>query len=68
MLVLTRRYGEKIIIGTGEDRIEIHFLGKNHEFNARLGIKAPLHIPIMREELEGVWNRDISPTTTKGIK
>jgi len=47
MLVLTRKRDEKVIIG---NEIEIHILRIGRE-NVRIGIKAPSHIAIHREEL-----------------
>lgn len=47
MLVLSRRPGEKILIG---DNIEVTvcWIGQN---NVRLGITAPMEVVIVREEL-----------------
>lgn len=47
MLILTRRVGEKMMIG---DDIELTILGiKGNQ--ARIGINAPLSIPVHREEI-----------------
>ena len=53
MLVLTRNNHESIIIGEGENAIKVAFLGISREDpnQARIGIEAPRHIPIVREEL-----------------
>lgn len=48
MLILTRKLGETIIIG---DNIHIHILGFPRSTTVRLGIDAPVEIPIVRSEL-----------------
>jgi len=47
MLVLTRKVGERIVIGDG---IVIQVLETNGH-RIRLGIEAPSDVPILREEL-----------------
>ena len=47
MLVLSRKLGQRIVIG---DRITVTVL-KVHGHQIRLGIEAPKEIPIKREEL-----------------
>ena len=47
MLVLTRRVGEEIVIGSD---IRVTVLAVNG-LRARLGIMAPLSVPVAREEL-----------------
>lgn len=47
MLVLTRREGEKLVIG--ED-VSIVVLGINGK-QVRLGVAAPLSVPVHREEI-----------------
>ena len=47
MLVLSRKVGEKIVIG---DRITV-VLVKNSEGRASIGIEAPKETPIVRSEL-----------------
>ena len=57
MLVVTRKTGEKLIIG---DEIEIQLLhiGRNH---IRIGITAPKHISVHRYEVyEAINNEDES--------
>lgn len=50
MLVLTRTPGEKIIIGSGEDAIEVS-VEDIRGGKVRLGIKAPEHVPVHRQEV-----------------
>ncbi|MDH4379339.1 MAG: carbon storage regulator CsrA [Vampirovibrionales bacterium] len=47
MLVLTRKTGQKLIIGGG---IEIKIL-ETHGDSVKIGIEAPKDVPIYREEL-----------------
>lgn len=49
MLILGRRAGKSIIIG--DDEIKITFLGMEDDGQARIGINAPDHIPVHREEI-----------------
>ena len=49
MLILTRKEGEKIILGK---EIIIAFLGLNKYGGAKIGISAPKSITILREELQ----------------
>jgi carbon storage regulator len=48
MLVLTRAVGERLIIGNGEVRLHVLEVRGNQ---VRLGIDAPRHIPVHREEI-----------------
>ena len=50
MLVLSRKTGEKIVIGEGKDQviIEVVVIKGNH---VRLGIEAGDHIRVWRQEL-----------------
>ncbi len=50
MLVLDRRTGEDIVIGTGTDRITVTLIDSSHH-HARLGIDAPAHIAVHRKEV-----------------
>ena len=50
MLVLTRKPGEKIMIG---DDIVITFLENRGGDGIRIGIDAPRHLEIKREEIAG---------------
>ena len=56
MLVLSRKNGQKIIIG---DDIEIVVIESNHN-NVKLGIEAPKDITVYREE---IW-RDIKDSNS----
>lgn len=55
MLILTRREGEAIVIGDGIAVTVVGVLGGQ----VRLGIQAPLDVPVHREE---VWLRVNEPT------
>lgn len=48
MLVLTRSVGERLFIQNGEIKIQILEV-KGHQ--VRIGIEAPKHIPVHREEV-----------------
>jgi len=50
MLVLTRRVGEKIIIGRGEDQIVIR-INEMIGNQIKIAIDAPKHISVDREEI-----------------
>jgi carbon storage regulator len=50
MLILSRRPGETIIIGTGDYKMEVTVLGINGN-QTRIGIKAPPQISVHREEI-----------------
>lgn len=50
MLILTRRIGEKIIIGEGKEAIEI-YVSDIHGGQVRIGVDAPAHIQVHREEI-----------------
>jgi carbon storage regulator len=56
MLVLTRRLGEKIVIGTPECPVTVQVL---EVFGSRfkLGIEAPAEVPVHREEVYELVNR-----------
>ena len=49
MLVLSRRLGQAIIVG-GD--VEIRILGLDRDGAVRLGIEAPRHITVHREEVQ----------------
>ncbi len=55
MLILTRNYGQSIMIG---DDIEIKVLNSSHN-QVRIGIDAPLEVNIVREELHNKKTRKI---------
>ncbi len=48
MLVLTRAIGERLIIGNGEITLHVLEIRGNQ---VRIGIEAPRHIPVHREEI-----------------
>lgn len=50
MLVLSRKVGEKIVIGEGEDQVVLVVVSINGN-RIRLGIEAEDHIKILRGEL-----------------
>ncbi len=50
MLVLSRRQDERIIIGDGPDKITLMVLELRNG-KVRLGIDAPKHVPVHREEV-----------------
>lgn len=56
MLVLSRKIGETILIG---DSIELTVVAI-HNNRVRLGVKAPLDIPVHREELRDKLKSDQS--------
>jgi carbon storage regulator len=49
MLILTRKVGEKLLIG---DDIEIVITGIKSQNQVRIGIEAPDDVVILREELQ----------------
>lgn len=57
MLVLSRKLGEKVIIG---DNITITVLETNGN-RVRLGITAPNDVRVLRSELVGVWDVPCRP-------
>lgn len=50
MLILTRRVGETLVIGQGDQQITVTILGINGG-QVRVGTKAPPETVILREEL-----------------
>lgn len=50
MLILTRRIGETLFIGEGEDAIQVAVLGVKGS-QVRLGVEAPKDVPVHREEI-----------------
>jgi carbon storage regulator len=62
MLVLTRKKDQKVIIG---NEIEIHILRVGRE-NVRIGVTAPAHIAVHRQELfEEIKRQDPSAATSQ---
>ena len=60
MLILTRRIGETLIIGDGDNKIEITPLSTKGN-QIRLGITAPKRIPVHREEIYDRIKQGLSP-------
>lgn len=60
MLVLTRKQGESVLIG---DEIEVRVLSVNGD-KVRVGISAPRHLEIFRNEL--LEARRANPSTRPG--
>lgn len=58
MLILSRRVGEKIVIGDGSITITVVDLERG---KVRLGIEAPRDVPINRKELLDVIQRGYKP-------
>ena len=50
MLMLTRKVGERIVINVGDVEIIVLYAGMKNG-TARIGIQAPKHVTIYREEL-----------------
>jgi len=50
MLVLTRKIGEQLVIGAGDETVVVRLLGLSHTC-ARLGIIAPRSVPVHRKEV-----------------
>lgn len=50
MLILTRQKGQSIIIGMGEDMVEVSIVDIRGD-NIRLGITAPRYISVHRKEI-----------------
>lgn len=51
MLVLSRCQNEAIVIGEGNDRIVIRIIEVRSCNKVRIGIEAPVEIPVHREEV-----------------
>ena len=60
MLVLSRKVGEKIRIGS-DISITVVKVGNN---GVRLGVEAPFNLPVMREELMGTSIDDVIQEST----
>lgn len=50
MLVLSRGYGQEIVIGEGAEAVTVRFL-RSRGGQLRVGIEAPASVPIRRGEL-----------------
>ena len=66
MLVLSRKVGERILIGEGISVTVVRISGGG----VRLGIEAPPELPVVREELKGqLDDADVErPATDNSIK
>lgn len=62
MLILTRKVGEKIVIGDGDIVFEIL---NNKNGQVRVGISAPDHVSIHREE---IFNRIKNSEKATGVE
>ncbi len=60
MLVLSRRVGERIVIGSGPDAVVVEVL-EIRPGQVRLGFHAPPEVEIMREELLDRESRPQAP-------
>lgn len=58
MLILTRRAGESLRIG---DEVEVIVIGVKGQ-QVRIGVKAPLDVPVHREE---IYQRIVSEKSAK---
>ena len=61
MLVLTREIDQKIIIGDGADKIVLTVIEIRGTRKVRIGIEAPQHIPVDREEIYNERHGIVSP-------
>ena len=50
MLILTRKTGETLCIGEGENKVDVMVLGVKGN-QVRIGVIAPKDIPVHREEI-----------------
>lgn len=57
MLVLSRKIDESIIIGDGEDKVEITIVDVRGD-KVRLGITAPKNMPVHRKEVYEAIQRE----------
>jgi len=68
MLVLTRRVGESIKIGSGDDTITLTCLGVKGN-QVRLGVEAPKSVAVHREEIfQRIAQGQVRPTATANAK
>ena len=61
MLVLSRKVGERILIGENIAVTVVRITGGG----VRIGIEAPAELPVVREELQQVLNQDKSASAKK---
>lgn len=63
MLVLSRKVGERILIGDDIAVTVVRVTGGG----VRIGIEAPAELPVIREELKATLDADAKPHTDVGI-
>ena len=51
MLVFTRMKNESVVIGDGENKIEVFIVAVDKNGKCRIGFDAPKHIPVHRREV-----------------
>lgn len=59
MLVLTRRQGETLIIGEGENLVRVTVVSAGITGQVRMAIDAPRHISVDREEIRARKERAV---------
>lgn len=59
MLVLSRKRDESVVIGTGKEAIRIIIVDIRGD-KVRLGIEAPAHVPVHRQEVYEAIQRELS--------
>ena len=64
MLVLSRKIGESLVIGSGDTAIRIQFVGFGPTGQVKLGIEAPREVSILRSELIGRGRKEDLPPAT----
>lgn len=67
MLILTRRIGESLVIGDGEDKASVTVLGiKGNQ--VRIGIAVPKHVSVHREEIYKKIQEEKAKETEEEVK
>ena len=57
MLVLSRRFGEDIVIGEGEDAVTVRLL-RSKGGQIKVGVEAPPTVPVRRGELPPIMEEN----------